>query len=86
MSNGNSNGSPDYPIDTIDEDHTVNKNLPNGWRRKLVPRKSGKSAGSYDTYIYNSDGVKFRSKVELWKYCEDNGLQNLDVWALFSKR
>lgn len=33
-------------------DITDNHNLPKGWMRKAVTRKSGKSAGMIDVYIY----------------------------------
>ncbi|CAL1285278.1 unnamed protein product [Larinioides sclopetarius] len=49
------------PTDGIIDSH----NLPKGWVRKTVVRKSGKSAGQIDIYIYSPDGYKFRSKPEV---------------------
>lgn len=34
------------------EDEEDNQNLPKGWVRKVVVRKSGKTAGQLDVYIY----------------------------------
>ncbi|KAF8770147.1 Methyl-CpG-binding domain protein 2 like protein [Argiope bruennichi] len=49
------------PTDGIIDNH----NLPKGWMRKTVVRKTGKSAGQIDIYIYSPDGYKFRSKPEI---------------------
>ncbi|XP_035225533.1 uncharacterized protein LOC118198053 isoform X2 [Stegodyphus dumicola] len=51
-------------------DH-INENkpcLPEGWSSKAIVRKSGKTAGNVDLYIYSPDGLKFRSKAEIAKY------------------
>ncbi|XP_035207676.1 methyl-CpG-binding protein 2-like, partial [Stegodyphus dumicola] len=43
-------------------------NLPKGWVRKTVVRKSGKTAGQVDVYIYSPEGIKFRSKPDIAAY------------------
>lgn len=49
-------------------DGDVNQNLPEGWVRKVVVRKSGKTAGQFDIYIYSPDGIKFRSRPDIAAY------------------
>jgi len=50
--------------------------LPDGWKREIVARKSttdGTSSGkASDVYIYDPSGKKFRSKPQLTKYFEEN--------------
>ncbi|KAK2188070.1 hypothetical protein NP493_145g04000 [Ridgeia piscesae] len=41
------------------------RDLPSGWRREEVVRKSGLSAGKTDVYYYSPDGRKVRSKPML---------------------
>lgn len=53
--------------------------LPPGWRRLVVFRKSGLSAGKSDVYYYSPDGQKFRSKPQLQAHFgADLDLTNFD--------
>ncbi|CAL1299968.1 unnamed protein product [Larinioides sclopetarius] len=47
-------------------------NLPDGWRRQVAIRKSGKSAGQIDIYFYSPDGVKLRSRPDVTSYLKKN--------------
>lgn len=49
--------------------------LPGGWEKKIVPRKSGASVGRWDTYLIAPDGTKIRSNQDLIKYCAGTGTQ-----------
>ena len=42
--------------------------LPPGWIRKDVVRTKGKSSGTKDRYIFNSNGKKFRSFIQVEKW------------------
>ncbi|GFY02209.1 MBD domain-containing protein [Trichonephila clavipes] len=53
-----------------DEGMIDNHNLPQGWLRKTVVRKSGKSAGQIDVYIYSPDGFKLRSRPDVAAYLQ----------------
>ncbi|XP_062617692.1 dentin sialophosphoprotein-like isoform X2 [Saccostrea cucullata] len=55
------------------------KQLPAGWTRKVVQRLSGKSAGKYDVYIYSPSGRKLRSKTDLARYLEEEGITDLSA-------
>ncbi|XP_061187716.1 uncharacterized protein LOC133195790 [Saccostrea echinata] len=55
------------------------KQLPAGWTRKVVQRLSGKSAGKYDVYIYSPGGRKLRSKTDLARYLEEEGITDLNA-------
>lgn len=50
--------------------------LPSGWRRECVQRKTGKTEGLYDVYIFSPEGKKFRSRVELARFLVS---MNLDL-------
>jgi len=59
--------------------------LPLGWVRRVVQRKTGATAGGWDTYIHSppSHGSKrFRSKKEIQRYFEKIGEVSLD-WRDF---
>jgi len=54
------------------------KGLPTGWSKQTVQRKGGATAGTYDVYIFNEKGQKFRSKTEVARYIDQNKL-GLDI-------
>ena len=57
--------------------------LPAGWTSKTVPRKSGKSAGSKDTYYYSAEKeIKFRSAKECNKFIQILDLEGKDFRLL----
>lgn len=59
--------------------------LPPGWRRTVSQRKSGATAGGWDTYILappSHHNKRFRSKQEVRRYFEKIGEQYLD-WRDF---
>ena len=50
--------------------------LPPGWSRQVVMRKTGATAGGWDTYIRSSaqyGSKRFRSKLEIKRYFEQIG-------------
>jgi len=49
--------------------------LPGGWVKKIIPRKSGTSQGQWDAYLFTPDGTKIRSNQDLIKYLAATGLQ-----------
>ncbi|KAK7481797.1 hypothetical protein BaRGS_00026944 [Batillaria attramentaria] len=67
--------SPPLPLHARG-DHTYNSppgeksaaELPPGWRVVRVERKTGKSAGKTDTYLYSPNGTKLRSVPEIARY------------------
>ncbi|CAB3382786.1 Hypothetical predicted protein [Cloeon dipterum] len=42
--------------------------VPSGWSRDVIQRKSGKSAGKYDVYVFSPDGQKHRSRADILRY------------------
>ncbi|GFS58402.1 MBD domain-containing protein [Nephila pilipes] len=54
----------------LNDDMIDNHNLPKGWLRKTVVRKTGKSAGQIDVYIYSPDGFKLRSRPDVAAYLQ----------------
>ncbi|XP_023221731.1 methyl-CpG-binding protein 2-like [Centruroides sculpturatus] len=69
---GNSKkGAKDKKTVGIDSESSIlveASSLPNGWSRKVVQRRTGKTAGRYDVYIFNPNGKRFRSRTELSTY------------------
>ncbi|XP_065911013.1 uncharacterized protein [Dysidea avara] len=58
-------------------ERTTPAGLPPGWRREVVVRKSGQSAGKYDVYYFSPDGKKFRSKPQIVRYLGESVDLNL---------
>ncbi|KAK6618750.1 hypothetical protein RUM43_013141 [Polyplax serrata] len=44
------------------------------WSKQLYQRSEGRTAGKLDIVILNPQGRKFRSRNEIMKYCEENGI------------
>ena len=57
------------------EDGNKDVEVPEGWKRIVVMRTTGLSAGSFDVYYTSPLGKKLRSKVQVEKYCEEKGLE-----------
>ena len=57
----------------------IDNRLPQGWYRKISKRKHGKTAGSYDVYLFSPEHKKFRSRIELRAYFEKNGETRLQA-------
>jgi len=56
--------------------------LPTGWIKEVVIRKSGASAGRSDIYYYSPDGKKCRSKPQMMQYLpEDFDMEQFDFRA-----
>lgn len=58
-------------------ERTTPAGLPPGWRREVVVRKSGQSAGKYDVYYFSPNGKKFRSKPQIVRYLGESVDLNL---------
>jgi len=50
---------------------------PENFERILVQRQAGKSAGRFDTYYVSAAGEKFRSRPEIDRYVERNGITDV---------
>ena len=53
-------------------------NLPDGWRKQIVTRKSGNTAGGYDVYIYPPVGKKLRSNNDILRWVQTNPTVPID--------
>ncbi|XP_055954166.1 methyl-CpG-binding domain protein 4-like isoform X3 [Argiope bruennichi] len=51
------------------------KTVPDGWKRVVKKRKSGKTKGKFDVYFYSPDGQMFRSKKSLQRHIETTGAE-----------
>ncbi|KAB7502987.1 Methyl-CpG-binding domain protein 4 [Armadillidium nasatum] len=55
--------------------------VPEGWRRQVVQRQGGLSAGKFDVYYFSPIGKKLRSKKEVQTHCEEHNFDvNLDLF------
>ncbi len=48
----------------------VTWSLGNGWKKQAIRRKSGKTTGTWDMYLFSPEGTKIRSHPDLVKYLE----------------
>ena len=55
----------------------VDPTLPPGWARQVSQRKSGATAGGWDTYITDPNGKRFRSRQEIKRHFERIGEMSL---------
>jgi len=56
--------------------------LPGGWRKQIVTRKQGATAGGYDVYIYPPVGKKLRSNNDILRWVQANPTEEIDcVWV-----
>ncbi|KAI3356895.1 hypothetical protein L3Q82_003542 [Scortum barcoo] len=53
--------------------------MPPGWVREVRQRKAGKTAGKQDVYITSPQGQRFRSRVSLHAFLQENGDGSLDI-------
>jgi len=67
---------------TTDRTITECPDLPRGWVREVVYRKSGASAGKSDIYYYSPDKKKCRSKVQMLEFLPEGfDLERFDFRA-----
>ncbi|XP_069824824.1 methyl-CpG-binding domain protein 4 isoform X1 [Dendropsophus ebraccatus] len=50
----------------------VPETVPDGWKKIITQRQSGKTAGKYDVLFLSPQGIKLRSKCALVKYINTN--------------
>ena len=56
--------------------------LPGGWRKQIVTRKQGATAGGYDVYIYPPVGKKLRSNNDILRWVQANPTEEIDcIWV-----
>ena len=71
-----------FPNSEKKEPLYVDTTLPPGWCRTISQRKTGASAGGWDTYIIHANGKRFRSRMEIKRYFEKTGETEYD-WQDF---
>merc|ERR1712150_128601 len=53
--------------------------LPGGWKKRAMQRKSGSSAGGWDVYLYPPPpGKRLRSSTELMRFVKDHPDMEID--------
>jgi len=53
--------------------------LPDGWSKLIIQRKSGQFAGKFDTYLMTPNGTKIRSNQDLLRFVRDNPFVKMDI-------
>ncbi|CAJ0941482.1 unnamed protein product [Ranitomeya imitator] len=65
----------ELPSDDGDSGPDVLDTIPEGWRKVITQRKSGKTAGKYNVLFVSPQGTKLRSKCALVKYLHVNHIK-----------
>ncbi|XP_077132840.1 methyl-CpG-binding domain protein 4 isoform X1 [Ranitomeya variabilis] len=65
----------EIPGDDLDSGPDVQDTIPEGWRKVITQRKSGKTAGKYNVLFVSPQGTKLRSKCALVKYLHVNHIK-----------
>ena len=83
-SNQSTEGSPSFTPSTIQVPKVPKSgdewyDLPGGWKKRAMQRKSGSSAGGWDVYLHPpAPGKRLRSSTELMRFVKDHPEMDID--------
>ena len=83
-SNQSKEGSPSFTPSTIQVPKVPKSgdewyDLPGGWKKRAMQRKSGSSAGGWDVYLHPpAPGKRLRSSTELMRFVKDHPEMDID--------